>query len=470
MGNCHYPCSFYIGSRNIHIEKSKKNKNKNSIITSSKLVNVIPDNTNSNENITNNNNNNNTTSHDNQNVIINNKPKSIVSVVPEILYNDNINNYNEEKIKQDIIEGHQIDRTGLQFKEALRDTNNLILAIKRGDIITVKKLLDDGQEIDQIGTFGSTPLIISCQYSHSDITQLILNQSSINDKIINHYNEKKVSALLYAAMNGDVKIIEKLISLGAEKFPSEPSLPIHNPITDDSSSLTPLSAAIINGHTPVVKFLLDKSDHINQVFNFPIGKSIIIDKKNMITSPSNVTPLLLATSYGKIDIIKELLTLKANWKFKDNEDTTVLHHTCKLADELAVSIIDTFKSYGCSIHDFMTSFDKNGDSPLHIACDNKNIGIVSNLIKTKINVNIQNIVTGVTALQIAVRRRNNDIVKLLLDNKADPRIVDKQNINCINMISKLRKDNEIYKLISNYPMIEQNIKLENVDDLDDEFM
>jgi len=462
MGNCHYPCSFYFGNNNIHFKNNNRINNKS--ISTSKLINVIP-----NEVIINNNNNTIITK-TNQNIF--NSSKSNVTVVPEILNNNNNNNNEEEETTKQIIiiEGHQIDKTGLQFKEVLHDNNNLMLAIKRNDIITVKRLLDEGQEIDNIGTFGSTPLITSCQYSHNDITQLILNQNNMNKKIINHCNEKNVSAILYASMNGDITIVEKLISLGAETF-LEPSMPIHNPITDVSSSLTPLSAAIINGHTTIVKFLLDKNNNVNQVFDFPISKSIIIDKKNIIKSPNNVTPILLASRYGKLDIIKELLLRKADWKLKDNENSTVLHHICKLDDDIGISIIDTFKSYGYNFDDLMTNFDINGDTSLHIACDHKNIKIILYLIQNNINVNIQNIITGITPLHIAIRRRNNEIVKLLLQNKADPNVVDIQNISCIDMVSKLRKDSDIYKLIINFPKpAEQNIVLENIENIDSEFM
>ena len=443
MGNCHYPCSFYMGTGNFH---SKSNSHRKKSISTSKLVNVIPDDPNPNGKIL----------ISNNTITKANHKFNVSTVVPEIIYND------KKEIRQDIIEGHHMDKTGLQFKGALHSNNNIILAIKKGDVVTVKRLLDDGHDVD-VGTFGSTPLIISCQYGHKDITQLILDQMSMNEKIINHCNEKRVTALLYASMNGDITIVEKLVSLGAEKFP-EPSMPIHNPITDDSRALTPLSAAIINGHTPVVKFFLEKMDSIDQVFNFSIGKSIIIDKNTLVSSPSNVTPLLLAASYGKLDIIKELLIRNADWKLIDDENSTILHHICKLHDDLAVSILDAFKSHGCNIDELMICFDKNGDTALHVACDHKNIGIISYLIQNKMKVNIKNTVTGITPLHIAVRRRNDEIIKLLLANKADPKIVDIQNISCIDMISKLRKDSEIHKLITNNPRIEQSITLENVDD------
>ena len=119
----------------------------------------------------------------------------------------------------------------------------------------------------------------------------------------------------------------------------------------------------------------------------------------------------------------------------------------------------------------MTNFDINGDTSLHIACDHKNIKIILYLIQNNINVNIQNIITSITPLHIAIRRRNNEIVKLLLQNKADPNIVDIQNISCIDMVSKLRKDSDIYNLIINFPKpAEQNIVLENIENIDSEFM
>jgi len=362
------------------------------------------------------------------------------AVVPEI--NKDINDINHN-----IIVGHVLDKTGLQFKEASHDANNFMLAIKRGDVMTVRRLITEGYDISTIGMFGATPLLTSCQYGYRDISELILNHQNINSTVINHCNEKKVSALLYACMNGDMVIVEKLLILGAKPFP-DPSLPIHNPITDSTIALTPLSIAIINGHLPIVKFLLDIRNDINQVFDYPIGKSISSSNKKE-SGPSCVTPLLLASFYGHVDVVNELLRREADWTLKDDENSSILHHCCRLSDTVGISILDVLKINGCDVKDLMSSFDINGDTPIHVACDHKNVGIVSWLLTHPIDVNIKNKSSGITALHIAIRRRNDAIVKILLSNSADPKIVDNKNVSAIDLASKLRTDNEIYKLINN---------------------
>jgi ankyrin repeat protein len=369
MGSCHYGRS-YLG-------RSDGQKNH---ISTSKLINVIPidsinssnnniNSSNSNSNIISNekkseditmkiDNNNNKNNRNNKNNTNNSNNKnnnttdtmrlmtlgSKNAVVPEV--NKDIN-----EINHNVIVGHVLDKTGLQFKEASHDANNFMLAIKRGDVTTVRRLITEGYDISTIGMFGATPLLTSCQYGYRDITELILNHQNINSTIVNHCNEKKVSALLYACMNGDMAIVEKLLILGAKPFP-DPSLPIHNPITDSTIALTPLSIAIINGHLPIVKFLLDIRNDVNQVFDYPIGKCISSSKKKE-SGPSCVTPLLLASFYGHVDVVNELLRRKADWTLKDDENSSVLHHCCRLSGSVGMSILDVFKINGCDVKDLI---------------------------------------------------------------------------------------------------------------------
>ena len=455
MGMCHYSHSFYLGT-NTSISKHHHHKQQHQFSTT-KLVNVIP--TYNNDIVINHNDRDygnatktNLTKKDNKTSISNNNQSSrpiisISTVVPEPTLNIHI------------IEGHRLDKSGLQFKEASHDINNFILAVKRGDNVTVERLISDGYDIGSIGMFGATPLIISCQYGHNYISNLILYHKSINKNTINHMNEKKVSALLYACMNGDVTIVQKLVDLGANPFPN-PTLAIHNPTTDSSLSLTPLSIAIINGHLEVVKVLLDIRNDVNQVFEYPIVKTIF-PKKNETNSPCNVTPLLLAAFYGQSSIVKEILNRSADWTLRDDENSTVLHHCCRLNDSAGMSIINIFNNHGCNVLELVNIYDKNGDTPLLIACDNKNVDIVSYLVSSHVDVNMQNKETGVTPLQIAIRRRNEAIVKILLNSNADPKIVDKKSTSAIDLTAKLRVDSEIYKLINNH-IINEKMTLEDL--------
>ena len=446
---CHYSHSFYFGTNNSssnHNHHHHHHFKQQHQFSTTKLVNVIP--TYNNDNISNQNEKENkgptttgpTTKINKTDTSTSNNPtsKPIISsntVVPEPIVNANI------------VEGHRLDKTGLQFKEVSRDINNFMLAVKRGDTMTVERLISEGYDIGSIGMFGSTPLIISCQYGHNDISNLILDHKNLNENIINHTNEKKVTALLYACMGGDVSIVQKLVGLGANPNP-DPTFAIHNPTTDSSLCLTPLSIAIINGHLEVVKFLLDITKDINQVFGYPIGKSIYTNKKKEINSPCKVTPLLLASFYGQSTIVNEILNRNADWTLRDDENSTVLHHSCRLGGSVGMSIITVLNNHGCDVLRLISMYDNNGDTPLLIACDNKNVEIVSYLVSSNVNVNIQNKETGVTPLQLAIRRRNEEIIKLVLSKNADPNIVDKKNTSAIDMAAKLRVDSEIYKLIN----------------------
>jgi len=147
---------------------------------------------------------------------------------------------------------------------------------------------------------------------------------------------------------------------------------------------------------------------------------------------------MLAASLGSAPVVKELLSLGANIFLLDSSLSSVLHHVSKTSTEkakLVLAVLSEHLEANKTIlgPEFLDKKNDRGDSSLLVACEKKNFEVASWLVAqcgSSMNgstlVNSSNSQTRVTPLQIAVKRRSELLVTLLLHSGA---IVDAEDIN-----------------------------------------
>lgn len=91
--------------------------------------------------------------------------------------------------------------------------------------------------------------------------------------------------------------------------------------------------------------------------------------------------------------------------------------------------------------------ERNQAKTFFEAVQNKNILAVKNILDQGVDVNLKEDVLGNTALSNAVIARNIDIIKILLEKGADPRIENNKGYCAIDA-AKLMGNDEIIKLLS----------------------
>jgi ankyrin repeat protein len=91
------------------------------------------------------------------------------------------------------------------------DSNELSGAIKHGDILRVRELLDSGADAGVRHPGGWTPLMAAAGTGNTAIIELLLSRGAD----VNAINEFGCSALAYAALEGRVGAIRVLLSAGA---------------------------------------------------------------------------------------------------------------------------------------------------------------------------------------------------------------------------------------------------------------
>jgi ankyrin repeat protein len=146
-------------------------------------------------------------------------------------------------------------------------------------------------------------------------------------------------------------------------------------------------------------------------------------------------PLFFAISYNRIDIVRLLLDRGANMEVLYAVRNTPLLLACHVYenelenyphDTNRVEIVRLLIERGANLN--VRSL--YGENPLTIACQNLNQELITLLLK-HVNPNIKN-GTGYTPLSMVTRSSYNynmDLVRLLLDNGADPNIVDTDYAN-----------------------------------------
>jgi ankyrin repeat protein len=139
----------------------------------------------------------------------------------------------------------------------------LMTAARAGDTASVKTLLEHGGKPDATeGWHGQTALMWAAIENHADVVQLLIEAGAKVDRASTKHDWVKISysegnvpktrdlggltALQFAAREGSLESVEKLLAAGADPHATEPMY-----------QLTPLQLAILNGHYTLAKRLIE---------------------------------------------------------------------------------------------------------------------------------------------------------------------------------------------------------------------
>ena len=143
------------------------------------------------------------------------------------------------------------------------------------------------------------------------------------------------------------------------------------------------AAGLLGDHTDIVKLLIDAKADVNAKDN------------------NGYTALMMASHFDNINIVKLLIDAKADVNAKDNNGNTVLMYAMSKSAKI-------LKKAGA----------KNISRNIFEAAQSGDTGFIINYIKNGGNVNLKD-QDGKTALIYAVEKKDDNIVKLLIDAKAD---------------------------------------------------
>jgi len=217
--------------------------------------------------------------------------------------------------------------------EQLDLNNQLILACRSGIIERIKKLLDDGADINGPNVSGQRPLIMAVQNYNTGIVKYLLDKGA---NIHITHGVYRYSAIDVARTPDIVKL---LIDRGAN-------------IESVFNGMTPLHNAVSNDNTTSAEYLLDAGANIEAVIhnnshyddNTPLMVAVNDADYNMCEflihyganvnyeTPRTKTCLSIACAKGLYRIAHLLIENGANVNHKDGHGRTPLMFACMYAD------------------------------------------------------------------------------------------------------------------------------------------
>jgi ankyrin repeat protein len=144
-------------------------------------------------------------------------------------------------------------------------------AIKQDDAKTMQSLLQRGFDPNTLDPEARHGLTMAVAEPSLKVAEVLIQAKGINVNFLNSANE---SALMYAALKGQLALAKLLISKDADV---------------NKTGWTPLHYAATNGHVDVIQLLLDNHAFVDAA------------------SPNGSTPLMLAAQYGTAQAVKLLL-------------------------------------------------------------------------------------------------------------------------------------------------------------------
>lgn len=283
-------------------------------------------------------------------------------------------------------------------------SNNLLhwaVILNQPDV--VNQLLESGMPVNIKNMMGWTPICLAATYGYNDLVKTLLSKGAE----LTPQDASRETPLIEAAYYGHFEIV-KMIVEGIPQASQQTNINLFN-----SHGVTPLFCALYNGHDEIIKFLLDKGANVN------IG--LIENCRKLRNKPSvqkGDTVLHLAVKLGNLTILDHILKKTLNINMRNHYDYTPLHAAIEYGQ---MDVVKRLLNY----HDININLpNHNGETPLMYAIRCNQTAIAKLLLERNpdlihqatrsFNNFVPPIKKGDTALHVAARAGNTEIVKILL--------------------------------------------------------
>ncbi|BCA96257.1 hypothetical protein TUM19329_26180 [Legionella antarctica] len=261
----------------------------------------------------------------------------------------------------------QVSETRDIFFQAIKSGNTLLFKVL---LVTLLNRFKIEEIIDS--KYNATPLHWAANYGHLEITQLLVEEFP---QLIDSLTPDNSTPILYAVINDQTEVVKFLT-------PKVASLIIRS-----QSGKTPLSAAAEKSDAhPIKMFLKKHQNRLNEQFIQAIQSedlmlaAMCLDVGAEVDTPiqeninnTKYTALFYVCSTGNIDLVKLLISRKANLNSLGPNDSTPLHVAVSFNHQ---QIVQLLKNEGAEL-----LRDTNNQTPVDVA-KNRAMGHMITILDT----------------------------------------------------------------------------------------
>ena len=279
-----------------------------------------------------------------------------------------------------------------------------------------------------------TPLFLAAARGHLDVLRCLIE----NGADINASTTDNCTPLMIAIENGKINVATFLIERGA------------NVDLKDDRGDTAL-------HYAVSRYILHNCNDSLKVCSCLIKHGADVNGCNNNKGPNNRrTPLMIASRYGRVDVMTLLIKHGADVNLQDKNGETALHYAVDIDSDVSCKAlrclienranVDAVSNNGCtslmkaiseaSVVTFLTEHganidlqDKNGDTALHYAVRGYSREVVTHLVTLGASHMCNN--QGLTPLLLASDKGCSEVVEYLIKR---PEITKEQRIDALELL------------------------------------
>lgn len=382
-----------------------------------------------------------------------------------------------DQAEPDVVEKHASMKSSLNLNRDL----SLSDLIVHGTLKQLQDALDRGADLTEYEN-GFLPIHVAAHYGKSEmIDTLVTHKAALSAKT---RTKEEVTALHLAAYSGHLKSVKVLVNLGAniEDPSANGSTPLRlavgrgnvlvtkfllekgaDPNTKCKEAKTPLYDAVTRGQLHIAKLLLHHGANVTLPTvdgETPIHHAVVIGNAKMLEllvsanpealNHANVMaiepPLVTACKVQRAALVKVLLNMKADPNVCNKDGMTPLAVASSLENleimELLIKnnadMMLSFSLYGTPLHIVAIEgkvnaarkllnmginpnvLDSEGTTPLRRAVENQRAEVASLLLKHGADIHVECPGDELPLLHKAAKRNDVKMLKLLIDNGADP--------------------------------------------------
>jgi uncharacterized protein len=321
-------------------------------------------------------------------------------------------------------------------------TTALHWAAHYGDLETVDALLSAGANVTALNRYGATPLSEAVRVGGAPLIEKLIKAGADPNTLVTAQAE---TVLMKASRDGNIEAVKVLLEHGAEVNAKE-----------NFRGQTAVMWAAAEGHADIVSLLATKGADLN-LRSYDRDTSMPKMEAGTPSAPiarGGLTALLFAARQGEMETAKALLDAKADINAVDSDGNNALvlailnthYDLTKMLIERGADPNITAKNGRTALYSAVEMHDMDwSPRPAHKETDTAtSMDIIHALLDHKANVNAQLIApapiqkhaqdmgdktmaAGTTPFTRAARSADVELMHLLLDKGADPKLVGKDN-------------------------------------------